>query len=188
MTVLIWVLALTPIGYIPLFEIDITLMCIPVIVGACALGLPYGLFLGLMFAFTSLFMALMGRSVGPLLSPLLNSQAAMYLTIFVPRLLIPVITWIVYKSTKKWYSLISYAFSALAGSFANTVFFLGFVYVSGVMLLPPESYHLSNSDLLAALIGIAKTSGVLEAAVAVIVCVPVLFFLKKMSGRVDDDS
>ena len=177
LTALVWIMALTPLGYIPLFGVDVTLMCIPVIVGTCALGLQYGLFLGFMFALTSLFMALMGRA-GVLLSPLLNFPLAMYPTIFVPRLLIPIVTWLVYKTTKKLNVLLSYGLSALVGSFVNTLFFLSFAYILGANPLT-EIYQISSRELLSSLGAIAKSNGLLEAAVSVIVCVPVLDILKR---------
>ena len=107
--------------------------------------------------------------------------------IFVPRMLIPVITWLVCKATKKLNVIISYGLSALVGSAVNTIFFLGFAYVLGAKPLT-ESFDMSDKDLLDAFIGIAKSNGLLEAAVAVIVCVPVLILLKKLlEKRTDTD-
>jgi Predicted membrane protein len=178
LTVLIWVMALTPLGYIPFFGVDITLICIPVIIGAIALGLPYGLFLGLMFALTSLFMALMGRA-GVLLAPLLDLPLPMYLTIFIPRLLIPIFTWLACKATAKWKPPLSYGVSTLVGALSNTVFFLGFAYfLAGDQI--SASFQMSNHDLLAALGEILRLNGLLEAAVAVLVCVPVSLVLKRI--------
>ena len=181
LTALVWLMALTPLGYIPLFGVDVTLLCIPVIVGTCALGVQYGLFLGFMFALTSLFMALMGRA-GDLLAPLLDFPLAMYPIIFLPRLLIPIVTWLVYKKTNKLKAPFSYGLSSLAGSLVNTLFFLGLAYILGSKPLM-ESYNINNSDLLAALGGIVKSNGLLEAAVAVIVCVPILLVLRKIFDK-----
>ena len=177
LSALVWIMALTPFGYISLFDVDVTLICIPVILGTCVLGLQYGLFLGLMFALTSLFMALMGRA-GVLLAPILNSPMTMYTMILVPRLLIPVFTTLVLNITKKWKPVISYGLAVIVGSFVNTIFFLGIAYLMGSKLLT-EAYHMSNRDLLNSLGGIAKSNGLLEATVAVIVCVPVSIILKK---------
>ena len=177
LTTLIWIMALTRLGYIPLFGVDITLMCIPIIVGTCALGLQYGLFLGFMFALTSLFMALMGRG-GVLLAPLLRVPLAMYPMIFLPRLLIPIVTWLVFKATQKWKAPLSYGLSALAGSFVNTVFFLGMAYVLGRGPLT-ENYQMSDGDLLKALGEIVVSNGLLEAAVAILVCIPVLIVIRR---------
>ena len=185
LSALVWIMALTPFGYISMFEVDVTLMCIPVIIGTCALGLQYGLFLGFMFALTSLFMALMGRA-GVLLAPLLNSPVAMYLMIFIPRMLIPVITKLVLKTTKKMKPLVSYSLSVIAGSFINTIVFLGIAYLLGSKLLT-EAYQMSNRDLLNALGGIAISNGLLEATFAVIVCVPASIILKKALSRPSSD-
>ena len=179
---LIWIMALTPMGYVPFFGVDITLLCIPVIVGTCALGLQYGLFLGFMFALTSLFIALMGGSAGGLLLPLLNAPLSLYPTIFIPRLLIPVFAWLVYKSTSKWNTILSHGLSAMVGSLVNTVFFLGMVYVLSKGLLT-ESFHMSNYELLVALGKVAVMNGMLEAVAAVLVCTPVILVLRKIFGN-----
>ena len=182
---LIWIMALTPLGYIPIFGIDVTLMCIPVIIGTCALGLQYGLFLGLMFGMTSLFMALMGR-VGELLMPLLEMQVAMYTTVFIPRLLIPVFSYLILKGTAKWKAPVSYGLSALVGSFVNTIFFLGFTYLFGGGALT-EKYGMSDFELLTTLGGIVVSNGLFEAIVAVIVCVPVLIIFMKLFTAPDEE-
>ena len=46
-------LGLTPLGYIPIGPIQITLMCIPVIIATLALGLKSGMLMGAIFALTS---------------------------------------------------------------------------------------------------------------------------------------
>ena len=182
---MIWIMALTPLGYIPIFGIDVTLMCIPVILGTCALGLQYGLFLGLMFGLTSLFMALMGRA-GDLLMPLLTMQTAMYTTVFIPRLLIPVFSYLMLKGTARWKKPVSYGLAALVGSFANTIFFLGFAYLFGVGALT-EKYSMSEIQLLTTFGGIVISNGLFEAIVAVIVCVPILIFSTKLFTVRDEE-
>jgi len=186
LTVLIWVMALTPMGYIPLFGVDVTLLCIPIIVGTCTLGLRYGLFLGFMFALTSLYMALMGRA-GVLLAPILDVPTAMYTAIFLPRMLIPTVSWLIFKATAKWKAPLSYGLTALGGSFVNTVFFLGSAYILGGRALT-ESFQMSNTELLSALSEIVVSNGVLEAVLAMIVCITVLTILKKTFGLNRDDA
>jgi len=181
LTVLIWIMALTSFGNIPLFGIDVTLLCIPIILGTCALGLSYGLFLALMFALTSLFMALMGRPIS-LLAPLLEFPLEMYLTIFIPRILIPIVTWLAFKATAKWKAMFSYGLSAIVGSFANTLFFLGCAYILGAKALT-EAYQMSNDDILAAMCDIVLSNGLLEAFVTLLVCVPALLILNNTLCR-----
>ena len=186
LTVLIWVMALTPMGYIPLFGVDVTLLCIPIVIGTCTLGIQYGLFLGFMFALTSLYMALMGRA-GVLLAPILDVPVAMYTAIFLPRMLIPTLSWLVFKATKKWKAPLSYGLTAIIGSFVNTVFFLGAAYVLGKGALT-ESFQMSNSELLKALGEIVISNGVLEAILAMIICIPVLIILKRTFGFNREDT
>ena len=181
LTAIILVMALTSLGYIPLFGIDITLICIPVIIGTCALGPRYGLFFGLAFGLTSLYMALIGRA-GPLLAPLLNVPWAMYPSIFLPRLLVPVFTYLVYKATAKWKAPLSYGLAAIVGSLTNTVFFLGFVYVLGAGPLS-EAFGMSKEAIFAALAAVVVSNGLPEAAAAVVICVPVMMALKRVFGH-----
>ena len=185
LTALVWILALTRIGYLPLFGVDVTLICIPVIIGTCALGLHCGLFLGFMFGLTSLYMALMGQA-GVLLAPILEVPEVMYPMIFIPRMLVPIFVWLVFKATSKWKAPFSYGLSALVGSIVNTVFFLGFAYFLGGSVLS-ETYEISRSDLLNSLIDVAISNGLLEAVVAVIVSIPVLIFLKRAFREQEDD-
>lgn len=184
LTALIWMMALTRLGYLPLFGVDVTLICIPVIIGTCALGLQFGLFLGFMFGLTSLYMALMGQA-GVLLAPLLEVPEAMYPMIFIPRLLIPVIAWLVLKATSKWKAPVSFGLSALSGSAVNTVFFLGFAYVLGGDALT-EAYGIGRVDLFDALSNIAISNGLLEAAVAVIVCIPIVIFFRRVFSETNE--
>ena len=185
LTALLWILALTRLGYLPLFGVDVTLICIPVVIGTCALGLQYGMFLGFMFGLTSLYMALMGQA-GALLAPILDAPAVMYPMIFVPRLLIPIFTWLVFKATSRWKVPLSFGLAALTGSVVNTVFFLGFAYFLGGSILS-AAYGMGSSDLFAALSDIAISNGLLEAAVSVVICIPVLMFFKNAFREEDDD-
>ena len=51
---LIVLLGSTPLGLIPLGFINVTILCVPVVVGALYMGWKYGLILGLAFGLTSL--------------------------------------------------------------------------------------------------------------------------------------
>ena len=114
----------------------------------------------------------MGRPVA-LLAPLPDFPLEMYLTIFIPRLLIPFFTWLVFKATAKWKTVLSYGLSAIVGSFSNTFLFLGFAYILGAKVLT-NVYQMSNSDLLAVLGDIVLSNGLFEALVALLVCTPAL--------------
>ena len=93
MLALTLILGLTPLGFLPLpfLSIDVTLMCLPVIIGAVLLGWRSGLLLGLTFALTSLYKAFTAPS--PLVAALMSHPLALYPSIFLPRLLVPLVAW-----------------------------------------------------------------------------------------------
>ena len=184
-------LGLTPAGYIPIPPVTMTLMCIPVIIGTILEGLSVGMVLGLVFGVTSLFQAI-GFSLVP--NPfgmwlLGNYPVQAVATIFIPRLLIPLVVWLVCKAfsgvkTGKVQAT-GIGVAAFAGSIANTVFFLGFLYV----LMLPNAEALAKvlgttaQGLFAAIAAIGAINGLPEAAVAVILTLPIVAALRKTRSR-----
>lgn len=179
MIALTLILGLTPLGFLtlPFISIEITLMCIPVIIGTVILGWKQGLLLGLVFALTSLYKGLTMPT--PLLAPLLKYPLVFYPSIFIPRLLIPLVTWGVYKATSRLPKAVGTGITAAAGSLTNTVLFLGMVFTLGAQPLS-ESFKMSVGAVFSALALVVATNGLPEMAVAVIVCIPVIIALKKV--------
>jgi uncharacterized membrane protein len=185
-------LGLTPIGYIPIGPVVMTLMCIPVIIGTVSEGLGTGLILGFVFGVTSLMKAL-GLTLVPdpfgawLISTYPLQAVA---TIFVPRLLIPVTTWLVYraldrKKQKGFREKLNIGVGAFTGSVTNTVFFLGFLYV----LLSPYADALAprlgttSQGLLSTIALIGTINGLPEAVVAVILSIPIVMAVKRLQAK-----
>ena len=72
---IVFIMAFTPLGYIPMPGIKISLMVIPVAVGAILLGPNAGLILGGVFGLTSVIQSMSGDGLGPLMmqiSPISN--------------------------------------------------------------------------------------------------------------------
>ncbi len=168
-------LGLTPIGYISIQPVEITLMCIPVIIGTLMEGLGCGLVLGGIFGLTSFLTVF--------LKPTVFSQAVVgasmplaIVMIFLPRLLVPVVVWLVNRAFRKRAgSPLAVAVAAVAGSLTNTVGFLGLLYVFFVGLLP---------DLVAAVLAAGTAlNGTVVAAGAVVVAVPFVLALHKAKTR-----
>lgn len=85
---LIVLLGFTPLGLIPLGFINVTILCVPVIVGALYMGWKNGLLLGLAFGLTSFISALMKPST--LVSTLMGASPVLVaLMSILPRLLCP---------------------------------------------------------------------------------------------------
>lgn len=177
MIALTLLLGLTPIGYIPTpFGIKITIMCLPVIVGAIVLGWKTGLILGFVFGLTSLFQALTDPQW---LAPLVKYPLALYPSIFIPRLLIPLTAWGLYKLAGKLPKAIGIGIASAVGSLTNTVFFLGMIFLLGAKPLA-DSMGITVGAVGAALALPIVTNGLPEMAVAIVICIPVILALKKV--------
>lgn len=179
MIALTLILGLTPLGFLtlPIISIEVTLMCIPVIIGTVILGWRTGLLLGLVFALTSLYKGLTAPT--PLLAPLLNHPLAFYPSIFIPRLLIPLATWGMYRATQKLPKPVGLGITTAVGSLTNTVLFLGMVFALGAQPLA-ETFGMTVGTVGATLALVVATNGLPEVAIAMIICVPVILALKKV--------
>ncbi len=173
------ILGLTPLGFmtIPFTGIDVTLMCIPVIIGTVMLGWKQGLLLGLVFGLTSTYKALTAPS--PLLAPLVQFPLVLYPSIFIPRLLIPLATWGFYRLTVKLPKAVGLGLTVAVGSLTNTIFFLGMVYLLGAAPLA-EHFKMTIEVVGITLAGVVVTNGLPEVAVALIICTPILLILNKL--------
>ena len=105
---IIFVLAFTPIGYIQLPFIKATIIHIPVIIGAILLGPKCGGVLGFLFGVTSLINNTMTPAISSFVfSPLIPMPATDHgsplalIVCFVPRILVGIFPWFVYKGLKK---------------------------------------------------------------------------------------
>ncbi len=181
----------TPIGYIPLGPVQVTLMCLPVIIGTLVLGVRTGFILGIIFALTSLAQLLMGTSVlFNLMVPNMTfgwDMVAILLMFFVPRILIGPISYAVYKGIGPGREKLRVGIASAVGSLTNTVLFLGMMYVFfgeqiGALLLGGQlsaSIAAFNTGAWAFILSIGLLNGLPEAAAAVLVCIPVVGALKK---------
>lgn len=120
-------LGLTHWGFIPWFGgVSLTIMHIPVIIGAILEGPAVGAGIGLIFGLFSMLQAAIAPS-GPtdvwFTNPLLS---------ILPRLMIGPITWLVYQSLKHW-QVGAIIISAIAGSATNTVLVLGMMGLLGLL-------------------------------------------------------
>ena len=138
---IICVMAVTPLGFIPLVVINATTIHIPVILGSLFLGPKRGAFLGGVFGLTSFLKSTLAPAslsafvFSPVIAVSTLSPAGALATIavilkslfiaFVPRILIGVVPYFVYVGIKK---VVSSEKKALYGSIINAVasFIIGF--------------------------------------------------------------
>ncbi|MBE5760481.1 MAG: ECF transporter S component [Clostridiales bacterium] len=169
----------TNLGFIRLGTISITFMCIPIIIGTLTLGLIPGLLLGAVFASLSFYNALVAPDA--IFAAVLSQSGYLPLipVIFIPRLLIPIFTYLAQKACIKLNEKLAVTICALVGSLTNTVFFLSFLWVFFGQHMA-VLYNVSSPLMLFGPIClIVLTNGVPEALAAVIICIPVMHALKK---------
>ena len=139
---LIFILAFTPfLGYIPLGVTRATIVHIPVIIGSLLLGPKKGAVLGFLFCVTSF---LQNSFISPNITsftftPLysvgdFHGNGWSLVICFVPRILVGVVPYYVYKLFMKWLSAkkggqsVSLAAAGLAGSLTNTLLVMNLIY------------------------------------------------------------
>lgn len=136
-------LLLTGLGFsfISLGDISITVAQIPVILATMFIGLPEGIFLAALFGLSSMHRAATQSAAS--LDYLFRNPLVSVL----PRLLIPVCVWLVWRAVRKIADdrtlsarLICSSFSALCGTFANALFV-----ALSMMLFVPESLGSKNN-------------------------------------------
>lgn len=184
---LILLFQFSSIGYIKIGVVQLTIMGIPVIIGAIMEGLVPGLILSLFFIGTSFIQLFMGDPMLIVFNQSPQNALFICLIIIIPRLLIPVTTWALFRGISgKTPSLkrqgLAAGFAALAGSLTNTVLFLFMLYLllgNAFAQLVQTSMELVGGVI--AMIGVVN--GLPEAGLTVLVTVPIVVALKKVYGR-----
>lgn len=170
---IIIIMAFTPLGYIPLGVINATIIQIPVIIGSLFCGPKRGAFLGFLFGLTSFIK----NTVTPatlsafVFSPVLagnmfGAKGILFSSFicFVPRILVGVLPYFIYKGIKKVfkYQTLNFAISGVIGAFTNTFLVMGSIYV-----LYKDAYAVAQgidpSAVLGVIGGIIGFNGVIEA-------------------------
>jgi len=186
---IIFILALTPLGFIRLPFINATTIHIPVIIGSILLGPKYGAALGFMFGLTSFIINTM--TPNPMISfvftplypvPGTTSGSAWALVVcFVPRILVGIVPWYVYKGMgkllKNKFNVLSLTVAGIIGSMTNTLLVMHLI-----LFLFREPYaevrNLALDAVYGVIMGIIAMNGIPEAIVAGIltaaICIPLM--------------
>ncbi|MBQ1257787.1 MAG: ECF transporter S component [Clostridia bacterium] len=188
---LVLLLGMTPIGMIPLGAINVTILHIPVIVGTLFLGLKSGLLLGFFFGLCSLLSAY-GLTLTPPsgLAAALGAQSPVLLILMclIPRLFVPVITWLVNDALNKINKHFSSAVAAAFGSVTNTVFYLSlmvvFYNIAGLNVNELlETLGIHGLSFFGVIGVIAGGAGGLEALAAFLIAPPIVAALGKVKKQ-----
>jgi uncharacterized membrane protein len=113
-------------GFITWFGISLTIMHIPVIIGAVLEGPVVGLVIGLIFGLFSMLQA----AIAP------SSPSDVWFTnpvlAVLPRLFIGPVAWLVWRSVQRW-PVPGLILAGIAGSATNTILVLGMIGVLGLL-------------------------------------------------------
>lgn len=127
---IILVMDFTPLGYIIMPSgFSITLLTIPVALGAVCTGVSGGAILGFVFGMTSFIQAFgLGFALDPSAPILFETNPLAYtVTCFVPRILVGVIAALIFKAFEKAnkVNILAFTLSAASVPFLNTLLFMG---------------------------------------------------------------
>lgn len=170
------ILVVTPLGYIPIGPLSATTMHIPVIIAGITLGKKAGGQLGFVFGLTSLIRATLQPTITSFcFSPFvtvgnISGDWRSVIIALVPRILLGYLAGLIFEILKnklKNENIAAIA-SALVGAITNTVLVLGGIYLffGGAYA---DAINIAYSSLMAMLLGVVTTNGIVEAIIGAIV-------------------
>ena len=179
---LMMVMNFTPLGYITTGLFSITLMTIPVALGAVCTGVWGGAVLGVVFGLTSFLQAFgIGFMIDPSAAVLFNTDPIAYtLTCFIPRITVGLVSALIFRAFEKANRVNLWAFilSAASVPLLNTLLFMGFYAVLY------KNTVLGGAPVMAVILSALGINFVVEFAVTlvagVVVNKTIYYFLKKM--------
>lgn len=185
LSAIIIILAITPIGFIPLGFMRATTIHIPVIIGGILLGWKSGGALGFVFGLVSF----LNNTFNPVITsfvftPFYNfadfsGGFASLLICFIPRILVGVFAGLLYQKLKN--NKFGVSVVAFLASMTNTI-----LVMAGIYIFFAKDYaaarNISIDSLLNVIIGIIGINGVIEAIIASIITVAICSANKGSNG------
>ncbi len=170
------VMAFTPLGYFNLGPVMITLLMIPVVIGAIVVGPAAGAFLGLVFGISSFIKAFSDPLFG---SILLNiNWIYTFILCLVPRVLMGFLVGLIFRGLAKIDKtrIVSFIISSLSGALLNTAFFVGML----ILLFGNSAFLKQFGSTPIAIVGTLVTvNALIEAIVCTVVGTAIAKALKK---------
>ena len=180
---LLLVMNFTPLGYLQVGPLSMSLMSIPVAIGAMMMGPVDGAILGGVFGATSFLQAVQGTSaMGAALFA--YSPVGSFVVCFVARVLVGLCCGLVYQGMRKILpgkEKVCAAVGGFSAAFLNTVFFMGFL----VLLFYGSPYvqglveALGVSSPLAFVVAVVGVQAIVEWAACCVVAAAVTVPLRK---------
>ena len=166
------IMYLTPIGYLRINALSVTLMHVPVIILASTMGPAAGAFLGFVFGCTSVIGATMTPGITSFVfSPFITVAGNFFSLVIalVPRILLGVIAGYVFKFAKKYAknTPVAAGIAAAVATVCHTIMVLGLI----VILFGPQysqALGISQAALNGVMAGVIGTNMIPEVIVAVV--------------------
>ena len=130
LTGVLLLMSVTPLGYFHTFGLDISLMMVPVAIGAMLMGPKAGAWLGLIFGATSFYQAVTGSSAFS--TRLFNINPIYAFLLCIPtRVLMGFLTGVIFKAAQKVdkKKTVCYFVGGFFAAFLNTLFFMGMLLI-----------------------------------------------------------
>ena len=177
-------LGLTGLGFIPLPLFKLTILHLPVIIGAIIEGPIVGGSIGLIFGLFSIYQNITAPTP---MSPFFYNP----LVSIVPRILIGVISYYIYKLVKAKLKNVklSITIAAICGSLVNTIGVLGTIYLiyfkdyAAILMEKGTIASNSISAVSTALLTVIGTNGIAEAILSALLVTPISIAIFKMQKK-----
>lgn len=178
-------LGLTGLGFIPLPLFKLTILHLPVIIGAIIEGPVVGASIGLIFGLFSIYQNITAPTP---MSPFFYNP----LVSILPRVLIGIVSYYVYKflRSKLKNVKLSISVAAIIGSLVNTIGVLGLIYLiyfkDYAQILMDKGTVTSNSisAVTTALLTVIGTNGLAEAILSAIIVTPIVIAVSKIQKKI----
>ena len=178
-------LGLTGLGFIPLPLFKLTILHLPVIIGAIIEGPVVGASIGLIFGLFSIYQNITAPTP---MSPFFYNP----LVSILPRVLIGIVSYYVYKflRSKLKNVKLSISIAAIIGSLVNTIGVLGLIYLiyfkDYAQILMDKGTVTSNSisAVTTALLTVIGTNGLAEAILSAIIVTPIVIAVSKIQKKI----
>ncbi|AKA72289.1 ECF transporter S component [Clostridium scatologenes] len=169
------ILGVTGLGFIPVPPVKATIMHVPVIIGAILEGPVVGAMVGLIFGIFSVVQSIIEPT--PVSFVFMNPLVSV-----LPRVLIGLTSYYVYKIVKLKSKSLGIAVGAAVGTLTNTIGVLGMIYL--IYLGPyAKALNLSLSTAKKGIIAVAVTNGIPEIILSMIIVVSVVTAVNKIKHR-----
>lgn len=180
LTAIILVMAFTPLGYIRTLGLSVTLIHIPVIVGAIITGPVGGAILGAVFGLTSFFQCFGMEKFGTTLFSM--NPVGTFVLCMIPRILLGVLAALLYRLFSMLSDKTAGIWTGVIATLSHTVMFMGLLslFFYNTPFIQGFAEMLGVSNVFAFIVAFVGLQGLIEVALAAVVAGAVVPVLKKV--------